>query len=224
MSQESKTFEKVILVVGLLTAVVFLVGVVLDNYPMRMAIKGIPIICLMAWLWKRARGKYVALIQMGLLFSLAGDLLLEASPKFFLYGLVAFLIAHLFYISAFLSENRKGRWLVAIPFVLWGAGAFLFLHSGLGKMALPVGIYITVVCSMMWRACACIEKDSELSKYQWAAAIGAITFAFSDTCIAFNKFYKPFDAAKYIIMITYWGGQLGLTYSALRFSKKTTDS
>ncbi|HOW92640.1 MAG TPA: lysoplasmalogenase family protein, partial [Anaerolineaceae bacterium] len=36
-----------------------------------------------------------------LVFSLAGDILLMLNPRFFLYGLVAFLLTHVFYLVAF---------------------------------------------------------------------------------------------------------------------------
>src|SRR3972149_11827785 len=50
---------------------------------------------------------YSILILIGLLLSLAGDVLLSfPSPRTFLVGLVAFLFAHLAYIAAFIYAQR----------------------------------------------------------------------------------------------------------------------
>src|SRR5262245_57831070 len=49
------------------------------------------------------------LIVIGIVFSLAGDILLMLPSDQFLIGLICFLITHIFYIVAFLSDSKFGR-------------------------------------------------------------------------------------------------------------------
>ena len=59
---------------------------------------------------------YRALILAGLLFSMIGDILLASGETRFVPGLVAFLIAHLFYAGAFLTQRQPGGpwWLAGL--------------------------------------------------------------------------------------------------------------
>ena len=79
-------------------------------------------------------------------------MLLEAG--LFLPGLLAFLAAHVAYVAAFLSADRRPALGRALPFLAWGLGAFALLRPGLGPMAVPVAVYVAVICTMMWRAAA----------------------------------------------------------------------
>jgi len=46
------------------------------------------------------------------------------------------------------------------------------------------------------------------------AAAGAVAFVFSDSMIGISRFVEPFDAAPYVIILSYWLGQWGITASA----------
>ena len=61
-------------------------------------------ILLIAILGQATLSFYKYMIITGLVFSLAGDVFLMLPSDRFVAGLVAFLIAHLFYIAAFVSE------------------------------------------------------------------------------------------------------------------------
>lgn len=52
---------------------------------------------------------YRILIGGGLLFLLAGDVFLMLPDDFFLWGLVSFLVAHVFLIAVFFEQNRFER-------------------------------------------------------------------------------------------------------------------
>ena len=97
-----------------------------------------------------------------------------------------------------------------------GIGAVLLgilVSSGLGPLLLPVVVYGLVISAMLWRALA--RLGTEVPKRSaWLAAAGALFFVFSDSVIGINRFVAPFHAAPYLIIISYWLGQWGITASA----------
>ena len=149
-----------------------------------------------------------------MIFAIFGGLLLEF-PGLFLAGLIAFLLGHLAYIGAYLKHTNRLSILRAAPFFLYGVGIYVLLWPGLGEMALPVGIYILVICAMMWRAAACLGSKGQPTRGEWASLIGAILFALSDSLIGIAAFHTPLEWLSYPILIFYWIGQLGITYSAI---------
>ena len=74
-------------------------------------------------------------------------------------------------------------------------------------------VYALVISAMLWRALA--RLGSEVPKRSAGlAAAGAVSFVFSDTLIGINRFVLAFDAAPYLMIITYGLGQWGITASA----------
>jgi len=43
-----------------------------------------------------------------------------------------------------------------------------------------------------------------------------VAFVFSDSVIGINRFVSPFNAAPYIIILSYWLGQWGITASTFQ--------
>lgn len=203
---------------GLAAAAVFLWAVGADLYWLRVLSKPVPVLVMALALTRRAgEDRYRRRIAAGLLLCLAGDVLLEVGDTTFLAGVGAFLLGHLAYIAAFSSRGRALRPWVAVPFVVWGLGAFLFLLPDLREheMSLPVGVYVAVICTMMWRAVASLPARERASLGILAGALGAIVFGVSDTLIALDRFHAPIPGVRYPIILLYWLGQLGITASAL---------
>ena len=50
--------------------------------------------------------------------------------------------------------------------------------------------------------------------------IGAIIFVCSDSCIAINVFYKPFEFARIAIMSTYTIAQFLIIYGVIKANEK----
>ena len=73
-------------------------------------------------------------------------------------------------------------------------------------MRIPVTIYGIVITCMLIAAFNRKNRVNVVSFY--FTITGAILFVFSDSCIAINLFYKPFELARMIIMITYILAQL----------------
>ncbi len=208
---ETPMGRRLLLPFSLLAAILFLVGLSADVHILRLVTKPVPVIALLLWLWP-ARGPYRRWVLVGLVCSLAGDLLLEIDrERLFVAGLGAFLLGHLGYTTAYIARERRLRFLRALPFALWCGGLLAWLWPGLGKMAAPVTVYTAVIGTMLWRAAA-LPQD----RLGRLALGGAVLFALSDSLIAINKFGEPFPYARHAIIILYWLGQWGITAAAKR--------
>ena len=148
-----------------------------------------------------------------LVFSLAGDVALMLDSDRFVIGLGAFLVAHLAYIGGFwVDPPTAGAVLVAVvatAVVMTPLARRIVTAVAAGEPALraPVAAYIGVISLMV---------VSALASGNLLAAVGAVTFAASDTLIAWNRFVRPFRGAGVAVMVTYHLAQLALVVSLVR--------
>jgi uncharacterized membrane protein YhhN len=199
-------------VLGIAAALLYLGGVV--DGPVRLVVKPVPVLALAAWATLRgSRQPLGRLTAAGLLLSAVGDVLLDAGR--FLPGLGAFLLAHVVYILAFISVERRPAVARALPFAAWGLVTFNLLRPGLGTLALPVGAYVVVITIMMWRAAARVGSP-RAGRAAWLGLAGAIAFGSSDTLIAVTRFLQPIEGVRVPIMLLYWLGQWGIAGSFAR--------
>ena len=148
---------------------------------------------------------YKFMIIAGLVFSLAGDVFLMLPSDRFVAGLVAFLMAHLFYIAAFASEISALIWWPLVPVVIYGIVICTILAPSLGKLKLPVLAYIAVIMIMAWLAW---ERWSQTGQSgALLASVGAISFVISDTILALNRFRGAFKPARALNLTTYFVAQ-----------------
>ncbi len=182
--------------------------------------KPVPVLCLivLAGWWASGGGAYHRWIQGGLGLSRGGDVLLMRPADFFVFGLVAFLLAHICYIVAFSQNDVALAPLRVAPFLVFGPAVIWVLAPGLVEQQLmvPVMVYVTVILTMGWRAAGRIGQGDENRTAQWIGLLGALFFLASDSLIAFNKFYAPIPQDRQLIMNTYWLGQLGIAWSVRR--------
>ncbi|MEZ4451183.1 MAG: lysoplasmalogenase [Nannocystaceae bacterium] len=191
----------------------FLVGKELDLGWLRLVTKPLPVLIMAAAILGRRPDRYSRRIALGLVASAGGDVCLEISGPLFIPGVFAFLVAHLFYIAAFLRRSAAPSLLRALPYALWGWLAFSALRPGLGELEIPVAVYCVALCTMGWRSSALLGRGH--GRDVWIAAVGALLFQISDTILAFNLFHAPIAGATAMIMTTYWLGQLGIAASAM---------
>lgn len=160
----------------------------------------------------KLKGK--SLLMTGLFFSWAGDvfLLLESwQPNFFIFGLVCFLITHIFYITYFLKlKSQQPSLLKKYPLLIiavtgYGVSLVWLLYPGLGDLKLPVMVYATIICTMLL---SCLHVFLKMNRKAAATYLGgAIFFVLSDSLLAINKFYQAFTFAGVLIMLTYCAAQ-----------------
>jgi len=162
-------------------------------------------------------------LLLALVFSWIGDTLLLfvfRDAIYFIFGLVAFLTAHIFYIILFTKELKKAngkfelkkRGLIVIAIYL--SAMLLVLIPHLGGLTIPVIIYAIVISTMLYMA--------YLLSFYWTkpASIylltGAASFILSDSILAFNKFYQPIPMSGLLIMATYLYAQWALVRSCIK--------
>ena len=186
----------------------------------------LPLLVVAVYLSEKFKTK--TLLLTALTFSWIGDVILLFANKgeiYFILGLVAFLVSHVFYIVLFskqaISKTIKNK-------ISFGAGIgliviyFLMMISTLapklGSLTIPVVIYAVVNSTMLFYAL----KGS----FQWntipyqSVLIGAIFFISSDSILAFNKFDQPIPYASFLIMITYLAAQFCIVWGILKLKKK----
>ena len=164
---------------------------------------------------------------MALLFSWAGDVLLmfeSSNADFFIFGLVAFLLAHIFYIIFFTlirkNEHIPSKWGFIALVGCYGIFLTDILDPYLGSMKWPVRIYSLVLMLMFYGALLMgfvKKKDSGI-----LITIGAVLFVLSDSLLAINKFYKSFEYAGIAIMATYGIAQLLITLGGAKYITSTS--
>lgn len=170
--------------------------------------KPLIIIALIVFFYKQSKhlNKSIRVITLlALMFSLIGDVLLmfvNKSANFFMSGLVAFLIAHIMYISVFYKSRNKtaNKLPIIVILLIYASGLFYFLIDGLGEMLIPVLLYLLVILTMA--TTAFIRKRSNKNSYK-LVFIGAVFFMISDSLLALNKFYEPLPFSNISIILTY---------------------
>lgn len=183
--------------------------------------------------------RYQQKILVGLFFSSIGDAFLDYNEgELFPFGMLAFAVAQISYISAFRWKPFR-PFLGLILFVLGGFGElpcsslFRFFNLSIlfsamsvmfknfeGILLFGVPIYSALLLSMCWRANARIQITN-LPKI--LAAIGGVCFVASDSLIAFDMFYSPIEHSKIWVMSTYYIAQMGITLSILDHEVMTTN-
>lgn len=145
---------------------------------------------------------YQKAILIGLIFSTIGDIFLIKQDRFFVQGLVSFLLGHICYIIAFWTSPNSISGLFYAVYVVF----FLsILWKHLGKLQFPVVFYSLVLAVMSWMAVS-LYLESQNNK-TLSAFLGSIVFIVSDSLLAFNKFKTPFRLAHLWILATYFLAQ-----------------
>ena len=161
-------------------------------------------------------------MYLALFFSWCGDVLLMFQAKeelFFILGLSAFLMAHIFYILFFHFIRQKEK----IPFnsifllvvILYYVVLMSWLSPYLGPLTLPVRVYGIVISLMGMMAMHMTGLPQK--KAGWSMLTGAVLFVLSDSVLAINKFYQSFEAAGILIMLTYGAAQFYIVKGAIEY-------
>jgi uncharacterized membrane protein YhhN len=161
---------------------------------------------------------------LGILFSLAGDVFLMFSDRWFIPGLVSFLLAHVAYIIGFNLPLPvvSPTWALVVALVLAFSAARLLrlIVAGLAakgqrKLIGPVIVYGVVITLML------LSAMLTLFRLEWKAtpaalvSVGAMLFFYSDAILAWIKFVAPIKNGRMMNMITYHLGQIALIAGVL---------
>lgn len=157
----------------------------------------------------------------GLVLCLFGDIFLMLPPeKWFMPGLVAFLLGQVAYIFGFRVTSIVDGTMIPTIFLIIllifiGVGVFRRIRAGLieinrEKLILPVGVYSIVISYMVFSAAYSFLNPAWTTAQAYLVAFGALFFYISDVLNAWDRFVFSFGNARLFIMVTYHLGQVGL--------------
>lgn len=159
-------------------------------------------------------------ILVGLLFSLGGDvaLMFQEYRRAFIIGLVLFLLAHVVYTVVFFQFGMFSSldYLVGAVLLLAAVGFYQLIKPNLGKMKIPVIVYILVISLMVSRAVSTFANPEIGEQQAWMIAGGAVLFFISDIILAANRFWKPWKFNR-VSLAFYYSGQALLALAASYF-------
>ena len=152
-----------------------------------------------------AKGKHTVFkrtLIVALCFCLLGDVLL-LNPSYFVYGLAAFLMAHLLFVKGFVGLiGWQKNPTVALTLLVIGIALYAWLYPDLAGLVWPVAFYVLVILCMAWQGIALYLKEK--TRAHGLIALGVLFFLFSDSMIAVSKFKNPFELSGLIVLSTYW--------------------
>jgi uncharacterized membrane protein YhhN len=176
-------------------------------------------VALLSFLQPNVCGAFTLWVTAGLVLSLGGDvaLMFEAN-RWFLVGLVLFLLAHVVYSIGFTVLNgfHPQDLISGAVLLVVGLAIFVYLRPSLGSMQGPVLFYIVVICFMVNRAVSTFFGDVFTLTQAWLLAVGATLFWLSDLVLAINRFRYPFELNR-LGLYLYYGGQLLIALSPSYF-------
>jgi uncharacterized membrane protein YhhN len=164
-----------------------------------------------------ANPNYYGFILAGLLFCMAGDILLIffMSRKFFMVGLVSFLAGHILYSIAFFSVGSPGTLTVIIAALCFAISAtvFIWLRPYLGAMIIPVIAYIAIIATMVIGAASLVGNEHLNFTGRTLVFCGAILFYLSDIFVARHRFVRKEFINRLAGLPMYYAAQFMIAYS-----------
>jgi alkenylglycerophosphocholine/alkenylglycerophosphoethanolamine hydrolase len=184
-------------------ATIYIALTLLDGYPFNWFLKIIPMLILIIVTAQQLETTADKIFLAGLVCSSAGDFLLTYEPSsWFIFGLAAFLVAHIFYIISLLPFEKKKLPYVA-GYMILGVVMFSIIAPDLGDLFAPVFAYMSVL--LLMAILTLLSKKSN----KWLM-LGGICFAISDSLLGINKFTASIPFASLLIMATYYLAQYSL--------------
>jgi uncharacterized membrane protein YhhN len=190
----------------------FLVLMAMDLGGMgRTVLKALPVSTLIILVLRDIRGFPGIFMTGALLGSVCGDVLLDLPhPGLFIYGLVAFLIAHLFYTVLFFRYAKPPDPFqkTMIAGLILFAGLMVYIFRGVDPDLLgPVVLYIVVIITMSAGALLVPARNRLLF---W----GALLFIASDVVLAINKFLAAVPYGRVMNISLYFLAQFTIVAAA----------
>lgn len=153
---------------------------------------------------------------------------------------MSFGIAHLIYLSAFGIKPFNLRLASALTGCAIMASAFYIPHLKSYVLKVAVPIYMLLLLSMLWRAVARLDlfsmstsqqqttesstitspslSSTVSNEWSWTkkcCSVGALFFVISDSILSFDLFICDIPYSHPMIMLTYYGAQLGIALSII---------
>lgn len=182
-------------------------------------------ICISGYVENNTNFTYFIFILLGLIFSLFGDVFLISArknkntmSKNFIYGLLSFSFAHMFFSIGFISIGGFNIYTLIFTILLSVISLF-FLKSinildfkGMFKYV----VFYAIVISFMFSQSLNLYFTNKSNLGILIVTIGALLFVVSDLILAFNYFYKkPPKFLGALNLLVYYLAQILISLSVL---------
>lgn len=199
------------------TALAYMALVCYIAYPLTTFLKPLPILCLLIAVGVSSIPfKAKSLLIFALCCSLAGDMVLTLpSKKVIEFGIIAFFLTHLCYITLLLNQSQFTRkrityfLLFLLPLIYGLYGMLPYWQD----KTLIVALYCIILIVLFF--CA-----SNVGINRLIFISGVVLFLISDATLGLSLFIYPQLKAQIFIMATYYSAQWLLTYGFLRTYQK----
>lgn len=177
-------------------------------------------VCLLIWLLTTAGLRGAPLwFEVGILFSLAGDVALLFIDRFFMLGLINFLMGHMAYLIGFNTPLPQTTtvWSIGLAVVI-GLGSVRVLRrivasiraKGQKRLVVPVIIYGTVITLMLLAAMLTLFRLEWNATAALLVSFGSALFYFSDILLAWHRFVSPIKNGRMLNIGMYHLGQIAI--------------
>ena len=177
---------------------------------------------------------YIAALLFAQIFGLFGDILLLFPGKWFVWGLGAFLVGHLFYLGLLgvllLTAWKQGAlagfplWITIVVFALWISYLITFTRflspyvykkrSDLPFWSAAV-IYGAILSFIVIFSVFLVSYIAAFSWIQLCLPVGAALFFISDNILAYDRFVRKVRNGRLWVIVTYHLGQFNLAIGFL---------
>jgi uncharacterized membrane protein YhhN len=213
--------------ISLIIAAIDWIAVAKKYKPVEYFAKPAVMISLLIWvLQSGGNNSFLIWFELGIVFSLAGDLFLMLPKERFLAGLISFLLAHICYLTGFSSAPPPINFasiVLAVIILITSLRIYRRILENLtnlkqGSLKIPILLYTTVISLMLYSALITLVREDWPVLSAIIVSIGALLFYISDVFLAWSKFITPLPHAKLRVIITYHLGQALIALGAVLYS------
>ncbi len=192
--------------------------------PLEYFAKPATMLALLWWIWQTVGlGGSMLWFTIGVVFCLVGDVFLMLPMDVFIFGLLSFLLGHIFYIVGLNNTGPYINFLGVLVIILIGVYFGWFyprLVNGLNQkgkniLKFPVLVYSLVISLMLYSALLSWTRYGWPNMAALSISLGAILFYASDSILAWDRFVNPLSHASLRVIITYHLGQSGIILGAI---------
>lgn len=160
----------------------------------------------LTWFYSERKFFYLWATLVGLIFSLLGDVFLIVPQTYFVFGLISFLFAHIFYAAAFFKASEGEFKFISLLGFIVGILILKLNYAGIpDALKIPATVYAMGI-SLMFSFAINFYLTKKTPKALFALS-GAFFFILSDSILAFNKFTYEFFCAQILILAAYFFAQ-----------------
>lgn len=174
-----------------------------------------PVLLLIYLAWSK---ELQLLVILALVFCFLGDLLLSF-PKYFIPGLSAFLVGHVFYAVKFLSDIETGiklsLWILLFAIVYIAYGFILNSKLSIPDIKKRIAVYVYTAIILIASFLSILRFNSVSGYSFWIVFIGTLLFILSDSILAYNLFKKRSSYGSVWLMAAYGAAQLLIIHGIL---------